>query len=186
MKKLISLSLFLSLSLSLTSCGTDSWQQDVSYLKLEQIEKAQTKIDENLELLSENEEDITVNFQLGYYYQTLGDYKTAEKYYLRTVELDPNFFTAYNNLSVIYEELEKYDLAAENINALWKIQTVPNRIEALSDGVRINLKNDDPDTAQAILENFIQSLSPERKAELQSLISDNYEKIFNYRTKNEK
>lgn len=185
MKNLFTLSLLLSFALSLTACGSDSWQQDVSYLKPEQIEKAHTKIEENQKLLQENADNITANFQLGFYHQSLGEYKTAEKYYLQTIKLDPNYFTAHNNLAVIYEELGKYDLAAEKINELWQIQTVPNRLEALDDAIRINLKNNDPQTAQNILENFNRSLSPEKKGEFQKLISDHYQTIFNHRQKNE-
>ncbi|MBP7670970.1 tetratricopeptide repeat protein [Candidatus Gracilibacteria bacterium] len=185
MKKLTPLSLLIFLSLSLTACGSDSWQQDVSYLKPEQIEKSNLAIKENLEKIAETPELVDAYFQLGFHYQALGQYKKAEEYYNLTIELDPAFTTPYNNLAVIYEEVGEYKKAAVVIKELYQLNPL-NRTEVLSDAVRIYLKNDDPDSAQAILQDFNQSLNPEDKPKYQPLVSDLYDKVFNYRQKNEK
>lgn len=183
MKKLISLSLLLTLSLS--ACGSDSWQQDVSYLKPEQIEKSNLAIEENLKKIEETPELVDGYFQLGFHYQALGQYKKAEKYYNLTIELDPAFSTPYNNLAVIYEEVGEYKKAAVVIKELYQLNP-PNRQEVVSDAIRIYLKNEDPDSAQAILTDYTQSLEPEDKAKYQSVISELFDQIHNYRQKNEK
>lgn len=173
----------LVLSLTLTACGTDSWQQDISYLPADKIEKSQIAIEENLQKIKETPEYVDAYFQLGFHYQALGQYKNAEKYYNLTIELDPAFSTPYNNLAALYEEVGEYKKAAVVIKELYQL-TPPNRTEVLSDAVRIYLKNDDPDSAKAILEDFNQSLTPEEKAKFQPLVSDLYQQTINYRQKN--
>ena len=182
MKKLLSLSLLLTFTLSLTACSSNSWQADVSYLKPEQIEKANQKIEENLELLKEDSQNPEAYFQLGFYYQTLGDYKEAEKNYLKSLELNDQFTTPYNNLAAIYEEVGETQLAADAITKLYTLSP-PSILEAVNDAVRIHLANKDPDSAEKLLTNFTLSIPVENRPEFQSFISEQYETIRNYRQK---
>ncbi len=176
MKKLI----IITLAAVLLSGCADSWQQDISYLPAEKVEEVHALLDEELVKFKADSSDVDAAFQVAYQYQVLGQYKNAEKYYLKTIELNPGFPTPYNNLAAIYEEVGEYEKAVQYITEYYNLNP-PNLTEALSDAVRIFLKNNEPDRAQALLEHYMFKLTPEEKAANHSLISSTYDQIFTYR-----
>jgi len=52
--------------------------------------------------------------QLGKAYLQQGDLRSAEKYYLKLLEVDPNDHTAYHSLAVVYLRMKEFERAAEH------------------------------------------------------------------------
>jgi tetratricopeptide (TPR) repeat protein len=61
---------------------------------------------ENLEyLLRNNPDDAEVNYLMGNFYKSQGDFENATIYYLQSITLQPEYFNAYNNLALTMEDL---------------------------------------------------------------------------------
>lgn len=175
--RLIIISLLLSL-VFLTACNS-KWDQSDPRMPEKLIQIHNQKISESKEILKKDSENSEALFELGFRYQQLGDFKKAEKYYLKVLSLGPNNFQALNNIVDIYETVNKIEDAAKYVKKLY--ETMPDLPEAIKDTVRILLKADDPESAELALENFATLKANDSDPQMQILISDLYNQIFKYR-----
>lgn len=168
--------------LILTACSGGKWDKSDPNMPEGLRQVHEEKLTQNLDLLKEDAKDEKALFEVAFRYQQLGDFKKAEEYYKKLLEQNAVHYAAINNLADIYEQVEQYDLAAEQIKELYKIDQ--SSLEVIKDTVRILLKANDPDNAIAALENFAKVT--ENNPKLVTVISDLYESIFQYRKQHEK
>lgn len=168
----------LLLTVTLTACSDSKWQGDVSNLDEGWIDHQYEVIDEFEQKLEENPEDSEALFEIAYRYQQLEDYKAAIKYYKKTLKVDPDNLTVYNNLASIYETVEEYDLAAESIMVYY--QNNQASVEAVKDAIRILLKADDPENANIALETYATQVKDEVSSENTQLLSELKTQIYDY------
>ncbi len=65
-----------------------------------------------LRQIKENPDDDEALFQLGLAFYELKNYKEAEKYWLKTVDINPNYYKAWGNLGNLYQnEFKDYEKA---------------------------------------------------------------------------
>jgi tetratricopeptide (TPR) repeat protein len=77
---------------------------------LEELEKTAGKLDKYLE---SRENDVMGLFHRANISVDLGKYQEAEKLYLRAIELQPEFYSAYINLAAVYRETGQLEKAEE-------------------------------------------------------------------------
>lgn len=177
-KKKFLISIFLGI-IVFSACSTgEKWQGDISDLDEGWIDHQFEIIDEFEQKLEENPEDSDALFEIAYRYQQLEDYRTAIKYYEKTLKVNPNNLTVYNNLANIYETVKEYDLAAENIMVYYQNNQVS--IGALKDAVRILLKADDPENANIALDTYADQTRDDASSERTQLLSDLKTLIYDY------
>ncbi|MFA5840592.1 MAG: tetratricopeptide repeat protein [Candidatus Margulisiibacteriota bacterium] len=162
--------------LLLTACSS-KWDQSDPDMPEELRASSEEALDESLALVQENPENVDGLFGAAFYYQQLGEWKEAVRYYEKVLVLSPTNWATLNNLAYMYETMEDYQKAAEYIKTLY--QSDPTGIEAIRDTVRILVKAGDPDNALKALENFstnvIDPTNPDK--DLQDLVSSLYEEI---------
>ncbi|MFA4917464.1 MAG: tetratricopeptide repeat protein [Syntrophales bacterium] len=181
MKKIISITAILALLLS--GCMlSGKWNQPDPNMPQELKQKAENAISENLEILEENPEELGALLEVAVNYEQIGNYKEAVNYYEKLIELSPFHYVALNNIAAVYEIVEEYDLAAKYIKTLYE-QNQTNT-EVTRDTVRILLEADEPDDAQAALENYAKLFKEAGDASEQATISELYESIHAYREQN--
>ncbi len=181
MKRFLS-SLLVTLIL-LTGCNS-KWTEDNANMPEEFRQEFQAKVDENLAKLKENPEDGEAAFEVAFAYDQLGQFKKAERYYLKTLEINPSNDVSLNNLANLYEKVEEYDKASETIQKLYPLR--PTNIETLNDAVRIFLEADDVNDAVLVLEYFSRTKGTEITPEEQQLVSDLYQQTLDYQATHEK
>jgi predicted Zn-dependent protease len=180
MKKI---SLLLVLIFLLATGCENKWQGNTSNIPQEVLAEHQALLDENLAALEENPQNSTAAFEVAYRYYMLGDFKGAEEYYLKTVELDPGNFVAYNNLMHLYQKVDEPASAAEMAKYLFNLQ--PDNAGVLQDVVEVFLQAGEPESAQTSLEYYARSMGDTMTPEQQQLVSDLYQSIVDYRTVHE-
>lgn len=79
----------------------------------EELEKTAEKVEKYLDA---NKEDVMGIFHLANINFDIGRYAEAEKLYIRAVELQPGFYSAYLNLSAVYRETGQLEKAVECCN----------------------------------------------------------------------
>lgn len=137
------------------------------------------KVKENQTLLNENPQNAEAAFEVAFAYDQLGRYKKAERYYKKTLKLDPSNYVVWNNLATLYEKVERYDLAAGAVKELF--QFTPDSTETADDAVRIMLKAGQVENAELALDYYMGELDEEKKAEMRSFISELYQRIYDYK-----
>ena len=178
-KTLLSIVSILLITVSFTACGVDAkWNQPDPNLPGELVEKYELSIETQLAILEEDPSNIDAHFEIGFNYDSLGNFKKAVESYEKVLELDPLHFPALNNMATIYETVEEYDKAAEYIKRLY--ESNPSDGAVLDDTVRILLKADLPDDATAALENFA-SLTIDNGQDNSEFISRLFESIRNHK-----
>lgn len=176
MKKTI---ILLTIPLLLASC-TNKWDQSDPNMPEELRASHQETLQEHLEILKEDEKNTDSLLEVAFRYDQLGDFKKAEKYYKKILEIDAFHFPALNNLANIYEKVEEYDLAAEQIKTLY--ENYPTNIEVLRDAIRMLLKADEPEDAKSALDNYVAQV----KNADETLINDLNDQINTYLQEHEK
>lgn len=84
---------------------------------LEELERTAEKVEKYLDV---NKNDVMGTFHLANINFDIGRYAEAEKLYLRAIELQPEFYSAYLNLSAVYRETGQLDKAVESCNKVLK------------------------------------------------------------------
>lgn len=177
------LTVFLVAFLVIFSACTSKWDKQDPNMPEEYKQQQEEILQEHLDILEEDPENVDSLLEVGFRYQVLGDYKNAEKYYKKLLEIDENHYPALNNLADIYEEIEEYELAATHIKKLY--ENNPNTPEVIKDTVRILLKAGEPKNAQAALENFARIRQENEDTSADQLISDLFESIHSYKQEHE-
>ncbi len=175
-------SVLVSLALStviLNACGNPKWQGDISHLDEGWIQHQYDLIEENELKLEENPDDYEALAEIAFRYDALEDFKKAVKYYKKSLDANPDNLVVYNNLASIYEKVEEYDLAAENIMVYF--QNSQSSGEAASDAVRILLKADDPENAQIALDTYASATTGDTSAEHLAFLSELKQEIEDYK-----
>lgn len=182
MKKLLS---FLSLTLLLTACNSEKWNQADPDMPQELIESHQEILDEQLVLLEEDPKNSDALFEVAYRYQQLGDWKQAVKYYEQVLEISGEDWATLNNLAYMYETMEDYETAAEYIKRLYSKD--PTNVEVIKDTVRILLEAGYPENAQEALDNFASQVIDEANpsADFQALVDELQADINEWKEENE-
>jgi len=75
-----------------------------------------------------DKDNVSTNYETGSFLRSLGLYDKAEKYYLRTIELDPLQSFAYNNLATCYWYLGQYDRAEKYLREALAFQPDIQRV----------------------------------------------------------
>ena len=70
-----------------------------------------------MDVVSKHPGSLTGNYNLAKAFQNSGSYKSAVDYYQKVIELNVNYFPAYNNLGIIYVENREYQEALEYFSA---------------------------------------------------------------------
>lgn len=161
MKKFL-IALLLVTPFALSACQ-DSWQQDVSYLTEDQVANYEQRI-KDAEAALKVDDSIEQQFEIGFSYQMLGDYKKAVKNYEKVLELNVDHLATLNNLANIYEDLEMYEESAEQIMRLYELR--PESAAVLKDAIRILLKNNDLPHAEEALTYYRNSLTEPDEADI--------------------
>lgn len=181
MKKLIGLIL---LTITLTACSQGKWNQPNEALPEETRIKMEEEIDAAFINLEEEPESVTDLFLIAHHYDILGDYRKAEEYYKKVLELEATNWASLNNLANLYEDLEEYEDAAVYIKKLYELDQTS--IEVIKDTVRILLKAGDAASAEQALQNFESKMISEDNpnADLQELVDSLYQDIEEWKESN--
>lgn len=175
MKKItiVSISLFLILSLLLTGCGKTI---EKPTLTDEQKNEYTQIVEDNLTILEQNDLGDDAKYQalvnVAVNNEYLGNYDEAINYYKQILEISSSDFLALNNLSNLYEKLEEYDLASQYVKLLHKYYK--DKQGVIKDTIRILVKNKEFDNAQLVITEYAQNYQSE---ETQQFISDEFDYI---------
>ena len=80
-------------------------------------------LQEYLSSLNYNNKDVYFMEGVARSYMELRFYKEAEQFFIKAINIDPNFGPAYANLGVLYDRQKKYELAIENYKIAYKLDT---------------------------------------------------------------
>lgn len=180
MKKFLVIHLLLLLTV-LPGCS-NKWDTSHENVSQEFIEENEAILEEYLALLKESPYDFNYTFEVAYRYNQLGQGKQAVKYYEKALEIDPTHRPTLNNLAAIHEEVGNYETASEYMVELYNLD--PGNAEAVSDTVRILLKADYHEEAQAALEGYATLVGDSADTETTLFISGLFEQILEYRKEN--
>ncbi len=178
MKKItiISISLFLILSLILTGCGSNYSNIEKPTLTDEQKSEYEKTVEDNLTILEQKDLAEDAKYQalveLAVNNEYLGNYDEAINYYKQILEISDSDFLALNNLSNLYEKLEEYDLASQYVKFLNKYYK--DKQSVVKDTIRILIKNKEFDNAQLVITEYAQNY---QSPETQTFISDEFDFI---------
>jgi len=78
------------------------------YISQQEMTKAKQYLDKYQEILIDSPD---LHYLNGLYYLLMKDYATALAHYLTAVELDPEFYEYKYNLALVYQMLQKYEIA---------------------------------------------------------------------------
>jgi len=105
----------------------------VEVLKLygqEELERTAVKLKTYLDM---NKNDVMGIFHLANINFDIGRYAEAEKLYIRTTELQPEFYSAYLNLAAVYRETDQFEKAVESCRKVLSVNKEhPQAFVALS------------------------------------------------------
>lgn len=87
------------------------WQTDIKSKNPKLYENLTKAIADLEKAVLEKPKDIETLLELAATYQNFGDWKNAEKYYLKIVAIDDKNYMLWNNLSRLYREEGKYEEA---------------------------------------------------------------------------
>ena len=183
MKKTISLVGLLSTILIIFSGCNGKWEKADPNMPEEFIQQQESILNENLEILEKDPSNVDAQFEVALRYQQLGQYKNAEKAYKEVLKIDKNHYVVRNNLADIYEQVEEYDLAVEQILKVYELK--PEMTESIRDVVRILLKADQPELAQATLEDFAVKQGGTGDQNALTVISQLFQSIYSYNQQHE-
>lgn len=97
-----------------------------AYLKMDRMDKYKEVITEVLEMDPNNAE---LHYNLGVSEDQLGNKENARKYYQKTIELNPNYAAAYNNIAALI--LSKDQELMDEMNGLGTSKSDYDRYDAL-------------------------------------------------------
>ncbi len=80
-------------------------------------------LQEYLSSLNYNNNDVYFLEGVARAYMELSFYKEAEQFFIKAINIDPNFGPAYANLGVLYDRQKKYELAITNYKLAYKLDT---------------------------------------------------------------
>lgn len=69
----------------------------------------QTEISQLLDQRQNDPRNGKICNTIGFYYYKIKDYRNAVQYYLKAIELAPEYPLSYNNLGVVYLKLQQYE-----------------------------------------------------------------------------
>ena len=105
----------------------------------EELERTAEKLEK---YLNTNKNDVMGIFHMANINFDMGRYSEAEKQYVRTIELQPEFYTAYLNLAAVYRETDQLEKAVKSCNkVLESNKEHPQAFVALS---KIEIKGNNP------------------------------------------
>lgn len=95
-----------------------------SNLNLDPVKKRQVYLDMAIafsEALKNRPGFMEAAFNLALTYHEMGNYENAEKYYITTLQIDPDIVRAYTKLAELYTETDRKNLAIEMYRKVFKI-----------------------------------------------------------------
>ncbi len=138
-RKLLAMTMTLSLCILLSSCATQPTNPEAAglntklgytYMQQGDMQSAKRKF---LLALQENPHDPLVLQAMGYYLEQTGDVKIAENYYQQALKLAPEQGPVQNNYGDFlcrqgkyHQAIKHFDLATQDINYLYVTQAFEN------------------------------------------------------------
>lgn len=182
----LSIIMFTALILSGCQFFEDKWNKRNADLPDSYYQTQQQLLNTAQEALKQDANNFTAQFEVGYRYHMIGQYKNAVTEYEKALVMTPGDFATLNNLAAVYEEVKEYSTAAKYIKQLYESNS--GNAEVISDTVRILLENGEPTTAKSALENYAKVIR--EKGDVSEgdmlMISELYQSIDNYNKPHEK
>jgi len=141
-------------ALTLTACGSKyRVEREGIPEKLEtQLEQQVTAGQKMLETAESASEKTTALLEIASGSEQVGKLDEAILAYKEIVKIDPNHFSALNNLGVIYEEVGEFETSAQYYSRL--VEANPSNTGVFGDAIRALVAAGQFEEAQANLENF--------------------------------
>lgn len=150
-----------------TGCSLDPYvvSKTITKERRTEIESQLATIQTELQGVVELQKQVDSLVKQGILYRELGDYRSAEKSYLKIFNFAPNYYLARHNLAVVYEEVNDQLKALEQYHFMYaENKGLPEKAEAVDKVVTLSLRSGNVPEAERMLNSFAADYAADTQA----------------------